>query len=61
MPFLASEEPPTDIYEPCRKVVGLTLDDFLSLPTDVKVLFLYTENPSCEICGEMLRIYADLA
>ena len=50
-PFLASEQPDPNPYLPCRMVVGSDLDQFLDEPTPVKVVFLYTKNEACEICG----------
>ena len=60
-PFLASEQPDPNPYLPCRMVVGSDLDQFLDEQTPVKVVFLYTKNEACEICGEMLRLFGDMA
>lgn len=59
--FYASEEPDIEPYEPCRKIVGKDLEEFLVRKAPVKVLFLYTMNPSCEYCPELLRDYSILA
>ena len=36
------------------------IEEFLDEETPVKVLFLFTAHSSCEACGEMLRMFADL-
>lgn len=33
----------------------------MALKAPLKVVYLYTEQPSCDICGEMLRGFADIA
>ena len=50
------------MYEPCRKLVGKNFDRFMELKAPIKVVFLYTEQEGvCQICGEMLRGFADIA
>ena len=50
------------MYEPCRKLVGKNFDRFMGLKAPIKVVFLYTEQEGvCQICGEMLRGFADIA
>lgn len=58
---MASEEPEEEPFAPCRKVVGKDLAAYLLEETPVKVVFLYTVDEACEVCGEMLRVFADLA